>query len=253
MDLVVKSVTPVSIQKNSLKRPMKQQWPAVLSTSVAIQISRGAHAAAVLAFHCEQSQQWGYKEERPSGLRQFFSFCLVRPAGGCALSSSRCSKFDSKQRLSEWARLKYYPQMHTFTWTVVGCFNALPLTSEAASVTLTPFYLFPSQCALKKESNTFSRWNPLHLVFLTKWTEGCGGVKKQMFIIPATVYHRLSEQQWGSNSLIALFMMKLCTFQTLWFLQLVVNVLQLLDFYCFPLKKSLSKHSLLFLYFHLSS
>lgn len=124
-----------------MKCPMTEPWPSAFSTSVALQISHEALSAEMLTFYYKHSQQWGYKEERPWSLCQFFSFCLVRPDGGCAPSSSWCSKFDSKQRFSKWARLKYYPQMHTFTWTVTGSFNALPLTCAAASVTLTPFTL----------------------------------------------------------------------------------------------------------------
>lgn len=202
-----------------MKQLMTQQWPSAFSTSVALQISHEALSAEMLALYCKHSQQWGYKEDRPSGLCQFFSFCLVRPAGGCAPSSRWCSRFDSKQRLGKWARLKYYPQTHTFTWTVMGSFNALPQTCEAASVTLTPFYLKKKK---KHTSSTFTHWKPLRLVFLTKWRRYVRVQKKQMFIIPATVYHGLSEHRWGSNSLIVLFMMKLRTFRLLWFYNMLL-------------------------------
>lgn len=206
---------------------MTQQWPSAFSTSVALQLSHEALSAELLAFYCKHSQQRGYKEERPSGLHQFFSFCLVRPAGGCAPSSSWCSNSDSKQRLGKWARLKYYPQTHTFIGTVMGGFDAPPLTCEAASVTLTPFYLFSSHCVLKSLKK--KKKNLKCLYQLKSSASGIshqvngghgGGVRpflKQMFTIPATAHYSLSEQQWGSNGLIVLFMMRRCTFQMPWF------------------------------------
>ena len=170
-----------------------------VSPSVALQISHEVLSAEMLAFCCQRCRQRGYKEERPSGPRRFFSFCLVRPAGGCAPSSSRCSKFDSKQRLGKRARLKYYPQMHTFTWTVMRSFNAGGPSGEENIRHTNPILLIPIPVCMvdnkRESSSTFTHWNPLHLVFITAWTWDVGVQKKQMFIIPASVYHSLSEQR----------------------------------------------------------
>lgn len=129
--------------------------------------------------------------------------------------------------------------------------NALPLSCEAASVT--PTHLTYSHltvyCRSKKSLVTFTDWNPLHLVFLTKWMNDMGAQEflNQMFIIPATTYYNLAKQQWGNNSLIVLFMMKVCTFGCCGFMThcKFVIVVSLLDFHCFPLIWSCFKHSLL--------
>lgn len=115
-------IPPVLLEKllsNLIKWLMTQQQPVAFSTSVALQISH-VLSAEILVFYCKHSQQQGYEEEWPSGLHQFFSFCLVRPAGGCAPSWSCCSNFDSKQRHCKLAKMKYYPQMNTFTWKTYG-------------------------------------------------------------------------------------------------------------------------------------
>lgn len=116
-------IPPVLLEKllsNLMKWLMTQPKPVAFGTSVALQISHEVLSAELLAFYCKHSQQQGCEEERPSDLHQFFSFCLVRPAGGCAPLWSCCSNFDSKQRHCKWAKLKYYPQMHTFTWRNYG-------------------------------------------------------------------------------------------------------------------------------------
>lgn len=113
----------------------------------------------MLAFCCKRFEWWCYEEEQPSALRQFFSFCLVRPAG--RLRS--VIWFDSKQRLSGWARLKYYPQMHTFTWTVMwgGGFKHTA-TDLRGSICHTDCVLrYYCRCMNSRFKNSRVRWRGL--------------------------------------------------------------------------------------------
>lgn len=90
---------------------------------------------------------------------------------------------------------------------LMGSLNALPLTWDLISVTLTTLYFKKN-----KHNNIWSTiWNPLHLLFFTKWTGYNGEQQKQMFIIPATAIHSCCDPSRGSNSSVVLFMMKLCS------------------------------------------
>lgn len=128
----------------------------------------------MVAFYTKHSQRQSYKKKCPLGL-PFSLFCLKSVL--CHLTA--VPNFDSEQGLRKWARLKYYPQMHAFTWTVMERFSALLLICETASVTLTLFYWFLSYRVdfyIKKRVTwvTFSTMNLVHLVFLSKW---CGDAK----------------------------------------------------------------------------